>query len=163
MGLKYIFYGLKIYPTFYRLKLRLFLEIHDISLLYKVKDKGVKKVINKELQLINDEILSYKQFIYEIEKKLSFIKFLDSVDDSFKDELMIDNKELVDKRNFLNKNLRKLLDKKTKMLEADKTYEQPVKAYKNDLSVSFTNNYLSILCNFNNESYKPENNLKNLR
>ena len=104
---------------------------------------------SKELQIINDEIITYKKSIEEIKDKINLLDFLDSVDNSLKKTLNLDCDELVSKRKYLEQNLRELLDKKVKLVEKNENFDNPVKTVKNDLNSTFTNNYLSILCDLN--------------
>jgi ABC-type phosphate transport system auxiliary subunit len=121
-------------------------------------------VSNKDLQIINDEILCYKQSLSEVEDKLNLLKFLNGVDDSIGRNLNLDCNELLFRKKHLEKNLRKLLEEKSKLtnIEEEDGTDDLMKIPAKKLNSLYISNYLSFLYNFNDENISGKKETNNL-
>lgn|GEM_PF-3108022 len=112
---------------------------------------------NKDLQLINDEIISYKQSIQDIENKINLLKFLNGVDNSLGKTLNLDGEELLKKRKDLERKLRKLLEEKSRLVEGKepKTVDNPLEISAKTLNSLYIGNYLSFLYSLSDDIDTP--------
>ncbi len=114
---------------------------------------------DKDLQIINDEIASYKCSICEIEDKLNLLKFLDSVDNTMAKSLNLDNQELMDKKTGYEKTLRKLINEKIKLLKnEEQLFDNSLEIKTKIINSLCLVNYMSFIYNFDNgfENFKKD-------
>ncbi len=106
---------------------------------------------NKNLQIVNDEIVCYKQSLSEIDDKLNLLKFLDSIDSSIAETLHFDGQELLKERKSIEKKLRELLEEKLKLTgnEEEKISLEQICISGNSLNSLRISNYMALLHNLN--------------
>jgi len=109
--------------------------------------------LNKSLQIINDEILCYKQSISFIEDKINLLKFLDSVDNSFGQNINLHNQKLLDEKKQLENNLNQLFKEQLKLTANDS--EESVDGFwelsGKPVTTLQVNNYLAFIHNLSND------------
>ena len=105
-------------------------------------------MLDKEIQVLDDEILSYKLSIRTLEDKMNFINFLDSVDNSIKSTAGLDSNRVSNQKRQLERELKKLIDKRAKLI---KEKETQIKSFYN---VTCSNKNISTLGIFMKD---PEN------
>lgn len=107
-------------------------------------------MVSEILQLINDEIICHKKAIEEVDEKLNFLTFLNGFDDSMGRSLNLNKNELIIKREKLEKQLKHLVDKKSRLGGKDKAAELITnKASTSNQRAFLMSNYLTMQ-NFEN-------------
>lgn len=71
--------------------------------------------MDKDLQIIDDEITTNKRSLSEVEDKLEVLSFLKGIDSSLENSITSDAKELIKKKKSLEESLKELRSKKSKL------------------------------------------------
>jgi DNA repair exonuclease SbcCD ATPase subunit len=112
--------------------------------------------VDRDIQIINDEITSYKRSLSEVEDKLEVLNFLKGIDSSLENSITSDAKELLNKKKTLEESLKILKNEKLKLSKNANPKDKALEVSPQNHNPIRLGNYLSSLNSMSVEE-KEEN------
>ncbi|NLF84241.1 MAG: hypothetical protein GX568_09710 [Candidatus Gastranaerophilales bacterium] len=111
--------------------------------------------MDRDIQIIDDEITSHKRSLSEVEDKLEVLNFLKGIDSSLESSITSDAKELLNKKKKLEESLRNLKNEKQRLSKKTNKKGEDLEVPSQNHNPIRLGNYLSSL-NFASVEEKEE-------